>query len=191
MRALAPPLLALLLLLPAAASATVPAGGVAKACVDPAEVVGCIVGEVQGTFACQRHDADHVSCWANATWIHQSGTTLPAGVRGDVSRAGGLQVDWCDIGGLCRGVGLRLLIVGCTWQAGQPCGGSFQHSLWLGTPRIPPGACIDLTFSPWVRVWGDVHPPAASRAARLVLHGDEGPLLQAAAHPSVVEKVCN
>lgn len=183
-------LLPLLLLSPAATAAP-QVSGAALDCVDPAELVACVEGTVTGTFECQRFDAERVSCWANATWTYRGFTNLPAVVAGDANRAGGLNVEWCDIGGLCRGVGVGLLIVGCTYLPGQPCGGTFQHSMWLGTPKIGPGQCIDFTFTPWVYVWGDIQPGAVSDVAGRVVNGDSGPLLRAEANPSVVDHVCN
>lgn len=184
-------LVVLALLLPSSVASAPSASETALACVGPVELIACLEGTVDGTFECAPFDVDHVSCWANATWAYRGFTNLPAVVTGNAQRSGGLNVEWCDIGGLCRGVGLGLLIVGCNYQPGSACGGTFQYSMWLGTPRIPPGMCIDFTFKPWIYVTGDISPPALSRVGSAVLHGDNGPLLRAYAAPEVVDHVCN
>lgn len=194
MRAL--PILALTfaLLAPASSAAAPTASGKALDCVDPAELVACVEGTVSGSFECVPFDGNHVSCWANGTWAYRGFTNLPGIVSGDVGRAGGLSVAWCDPGGLCRGVGLGLLIVGCDYAPGAPCGDTLTHSMWLGTPKIEPGECIDFTFTPWIYVWGDFQPAPVNNAVGKVKHtvnGTNGPALQAHAEPSVTDHVCN
>lgn len=184
--------LPLLLLTPAAVAAPTTVTETKRACADPAALVACVEGTVTGSFECQRHNATAVSCWANGTWSYRGFSNLPALGGGDATRAGGLNVDWCDIGGLCRGVGVGLLIVGCQYHYQQACGGSLQHSMWLGTPRIGPGQCIDFTFTPWIYVYGNFQPaPVSAVVAKVNNAPGNGPALEAYAAPEIVEHVCN
>lgn len=185
-RAFAPLALTLALLAPPALAAAPSAVSEDLQCLDPLGATLCAHGVVHVSLECGDAGPDRAQCWGNVTWAAQGGWNTAAGLAGSTLRAGSALLEWCDPGGLCRGVGVGLLVVTCTFTATAPrCGNTTSYSIWTGGILLAPGQCIEPTLSGWILVEVRTEP----RAVQNLVFGNQ-PALRATATPQTGTTAC-
>jgi len=114
-------------------------------CVDPLGVLPCATATMTITVRCFHPDPSRGQCDAAVHWDWSAGSPV---VPGDATRSGSALVEFCPPGGLCRGFGVGLLIVTCSFNPLQPtCGTSFDYPLSTGAWTLGAGECLDATVS--------------------------------------------